>query len=89
MRQRDGSHAVLTRNRFRIRRDHILEDAFSQLNALSEEDLRGSVISQLICLYNVYLSIHICAYVYDFVCTTLVGISVPRRYREQICVQIF
>lgn len=43
VRQRDGSHAVLTRNRFRIRRDHILEDAFSQLNALSEEDLRGPI----------------------------------------------
>ncbi|XP_058212295.1 E3 ubiquitin-protein ligase UPL6 isoform X2 [Rhododendron vialii] len=43
VRQRDGSHAGLTRNRFRIRRDHILEDAFSQLNALSEEDLRGPI----------------------------------------------
>ncbi|KAL9265466.1 E3 ubiquitin-protein ligase UPL6-like protein [Drosera capensis] len=41
-RQRDGAHsAVFGRNRFRIRRDHILEDAFNQLNALSDEDLRG------------------------------------------------
>ncbi|KAL9251575.1 E3 ubiquitin-protein ligase UPL6-like protein [Drosera capensis] len=41
-RQRDGPHsAVFGRNRFRIRRDHILEDAFNQLNALSDEDLRG------------------------------------------------
>ncbi|GFZ11608.1 ubiquitin protein ligase 6 [Actinidia rufa] len=38
-----GSHSVFTRNRFRIRRDHILEDAFSQLSALSEEDLRGPI----------------------------------------------
>ncbi|KAL6978059.1 E3 ubiquitin-protein ligase upl6, partial [Sarracenia purpurea var. burkii] len=42
-RQTHGSHAVFTRNRFRIRRDLILEDAFSQLNALSEEDLRGPI----------------------------------------------
>ncbi|XP_057959070.1 E3 ubiquitin-protein ligase UPL6 isoform X2 [Malania oleifera] len=42
-RQRNGSHAVFTRNRFRIRRDHILEDAFSQLSALSEDDLRGLI----------------------------------------------
>ncbi|KAL7178360.1 hypothetical protein ACSBR2_031501 [Camellia fascicularis] len=42
-RQRHGPHAVFTRNRFRIRRDHILEDAFSQLSALSKEDLRGPI----------------------------------------------
>ncbi|KAG6575142.1 E3 ubiquitin-protein ligase UPL6, partial [Cucurbita argyrosperma subsp. sororia] len=42
-RQRNGSHAVFARNRFRIRRDHILEDAFSQMSALSEDDLRGSI----------------------------------------------
>ncbi|XP_028115775.1 E3 ubiquitin-protein ligase UPL6-like isoform X3 [Camellia sinensis] len=42
-RQRHGSHAVFTRNLFRIRRDHIMEDAFSQLSALSEEDLRGPI----------------------------------------------
>lgn len=39
-----GSHAVFTRNRFRIRRDHILEDAYSQLSTLSEEDLKAAVI---------------------------------------------
>ncbi|GMH28043.1 hypothetical protein Nepgr_029886 [Nepenthes gracilis] len=44
VRQRDGSHsAVFARNRFKIRRDHILEDAFNQLNALSDEDLRGVI----------------------------------------------
>ncbi|KAL7220882.1 hypothetical protein ACSBR2_013714 [Camellia fascicularis] len=42
-RQRHGSHAVFTRNLFRIRRDRIMEDAFSQLSALSEEDLRGPI----------------------------------------------
>ncbi|CAL5412978.1 unnamed protein product [Camellia sinensis] len=42
-RQRHGPHAVFTRNRFRIRRDHILEDAFSQLSALSKGDLRGPI----------------------------------------------
>ncbi|GAB4825610.1 E3 ubiquitin-protein ligase upl6 [Ancistrocladus abbreviatus] len=43
-RHRDESHsAVFPRNRFRIRRDHILEDAFNQLNALSDEDLRGVI----------------------------------------------
>ncbi|XP_031745575.1 E3 ubiquitin-protein ligase UPL6-like [Cucumis sativus] len=44
-RQRNGSLAVFARNRFRIRRNHILEDAFSQMSALSEVDLQGSVIS--------------------------------------------
>ncbi|KAJ8766404.1 hypothetical protein K2173_022463 [Erythroxylum novogranatense] len=43
VRQRHGSHGVFTRNRFRIRRDHILEDAYSQMSALSEEDLRGLI----------------------------------------------
>ncbi|CAK9136438.1 unnamed protein product [Ilex paraguariensis] len=43
VRERHGSHAVFTRNRFRIRRDHILEDAFNQLSALSEQDLRGLI----------------------------------------------
>ncbi|XXG80443.1 hypothetical protein AAC387_Pa09g1306 [Persea americana] len=42
-RQRNGPHAPYTRNRFRIRRDHIFEDAFNQLSALSEEDLRGMI----------------------------------------------
>ncbi|GMI70233.1 ubiquitin protein ligase 6 [Hibiscus trionum] len=43
VRQRQGAHAVFTRNRFRIRRDHILEDAFNQMSALSEEDLKGLI----------------------------------------------
>ncbi|KAL5782068.1 hypothetical protein ACOSP7_007097 [Xanthoceras sorbifolium] len=43
VRQSHGSHGVFTRNRFRIRRDHILEDAYSQMSALSEEDLRGAI----------------------------------------------
>ncbi|XP_057471946.1 uncharacterized protein LOC130760578 [Actinidia eriantha] len=34
------------KNQFRIRRDHILEDAFSQLSVLSEEDLRGPSLRQ-------------------------------------------
>ncbi|XP_073008655.1 E3 ubiquitin-protein ligase UPL6 isoform X1 [Typha latifolia] len=42
-RQRSGSHPALTRHRFKIRRDRILEDAFNQLSVLSEEDLRGSI----------------------------------------------
>lgn len=45
VRQRHGSHSVFTRNRFRIRRDHILEDAYNQMSALSEDDLRGVVCS--------------------------------------------
>jgi hypothetical protein len=43
-RQRQGSQAVFTRNRFRIRRDHILEDAYNQMSQLSEDDLRGLVM---------------------------------------------
>ncbi|GMN55087.1 hypothetical protein TIFTF001_024203 [Ficus carica] len=43
VRQKHGSHAVYTRNRFRIRRDHILEDAYNQMSALSEDDLRGTI----------------------------------------------
>ncbi|XP_043709518.1 E3 ubiquitin-protein ligase UPL6-like isoform X1 [Telopea speciosissima] len=42
-RQRNGPQAVFTRHRFRIRRDRIFEDAFNQLSALSEEDLRGMI----------------------------------------------
>ncbi|EPS68435.1 hypothetical protein M569_06334, partial [Genlisea aurea] len=42
-RKRDGAHSIFTRTRFKMRRDHILEDAFSHLNALSEEDLRGVI----------------------------------------------
>lgn len=44
MKERNNAHAIFTRNRFKIRRNNILEDAFSQLNALAEEDLRGVVI---------------------------------------------
>lgn len=44
VRQRQGSHGVVPRNRFRIRRHHILEDAYNQMSALSEEDLRGLVM---------------------------------------------
>ncbi|KAF3682690.1 E3 ubiquitin-protein ligase UPL6 [Capsicum annuum] len=43
VRERNGSQGLFARHRFRIRRDHILEDAFNQLNALSEEDLRGLI----------------------------------------------
>lgn len=42
-RQRQGSQAVFTRNRFKIRRNHILEDAYNQMSQLSEDDLRGLV----------------------------------------------
>ncbi|XP_058723586.1 E3 ubiquitin-protein ligase UPL6 [Vicia villosa] len=42
-RLRHGSQAVFTRNRFRIRRDHILEDAYNQMSQLSEDDLRGLI----------------------------------------------
>ncbi|TYI07186.1 hypothetical protein ES332_A10G210000v1 [Gossypium tomentosum] len=43
VRQRHGAHGVFTRNRFRIRRDHILEDAYNQMSQLPEEDLRGLI----------------------------------------------
>ncbi|KAK7246229.1 hypothetical protein RIF29_41089 [Crotalaria pallida] len=43
VRQRHGSQSVFTRNRFRIRRDHILEDAYNQMSQLSEDDLRGVI----------------------------------------------
>ncbi|KAL2922247.1 E3 ubiquitin-protein ligase UPL6 [Bienertia sinuspersici] len=39
----DSSRAVFGRNRLKIRRDQILEDAFSQLSALSEDDLRERI----------------------------------------------
>ncbi|XP_020205693.1 E3 ubiquitin-protein ligase UPL6 [Cajanus cajan] len=42
-RQRHGSQAIYTRNRFRIRRNHILEDAYNQMSQLSEDDLRGLI----------------------------------------------
>ncbi|KAL8244543.1 hypothetical protein R6Q59_010801 [Mikania micrantha] len=43
IKDRPGSHALINRSNFKIRRDHILEDAFSQLSTLSEEDLRGVI----------------------------------------------
>lgn len=42
-RKTDGSRAVFTRNRVKVRRDHILEDAFNQLSALSDDDLRERI----------------------------------------------
>lgn len=42
-RQAIGSHPAITRHRFKIRRNRILEDAFNQLSVMSEEDLRGSI----------------------------------------------
>lgn len=41
--ERPGSHALFNRSSFKIRRDHILEDAFNQLSSLPEEDLRGVI----------------------------------------------
>lgn len=38
-----GAHSVFSRTRFKIRRGQILEDAFNQLNTLSEEELRGLI----------------------------------------------
>ncbi|XP_071706652.1 E3 ubiquitin-protein ligase UPL6 [Rutidosis leptorrhynchoides] len=43
IKDRPGSHALFNRSSFKIRRDHILEDAFSQLSTLPEEDLRGVI----------------------------------------------
>ncbi|KAI3821618.1 hypothetical protein L1987_09187 [Smallanthus sonchifolius] len=43
IKERHGSHALFNRSNFKIRRDHILEDAFSQLSTLTEEDLRGVI----------------------------------------------
>lgn len=42
-RRRNGAPPALPRHRFKIRRNHILEDAFNQLSRLSEEDLQGSI----------------------------------------------
>ncbi|KAJ7955280.1 E3 ubiquitin-protein ligase UPL6 [Quillaja saponaria] len=42
VRSTHGSHADAY-NRFRIRRDRILEDAYNQMSALSEDDLRGPI----------------------------------------------
>ncbi|KAK9075671.1 hypothetical protein SSX86_003997 [Deinandra increscens subsp. villosa] len=43
IKERSGSNALFSRSSFKIRRDHILEDAFSQLSTLAEEDLRGVI----------------------------------------------
>ncbi|KAL4568258.1 hypothetical protein LXL04_023866 [Taraxacum kok-saghyz] len=43
IKERPGSHSLFNRSTFKIRRDHILEDAFSQLSTLPEEDLRGVI----------------------------------------------
>ncbi|KAM0043757.1 putative ubiquitin-protein ligase E3B/C [Helianthus debilis subsp. tardiflorus] len=43
IKERHGSHSLFNRSSFKIRRDHILEDAFSQLSTLAEEDLRGVI----------------------------------------------
>ncbi|XP_019419938.1 PREDICTED: E3 ubiquitin-protein ligase UPL6-like isoform X2 [Lupinus angustifolius] len=43
VRQRHGSQSAFTRNRFKIRRDHILEDAYNQMSQLPESDLRGLI----------------------------------------------
>lgn len=45
VRQRHGPQAVFSRNRFRIKRDRILEDAYNQMSQLTEDSLRGSVKS--------------------------------------------
>ncbi|KAJ4871977.1 E3 ubiquitin-protein ligase UPL6 [Raphanus sativus] len=42
-RQTHGPEEIFTRNRFRIRRDHILDDAYNQMSALSEDELRGPI----------------------------------------------
>ncbi|KFK39058.1 hypothetical protein AALP_AA3G195500 [Arabis alpina] len=47
-RQNHGSPGIFARNRFTIRRDHILEDAYNQMSALSEDDLRGSIRVQFV-----------------------------------------
>ncbi|XP_076935775.1 E3 ubiquitin-protein ligase UPL6-like isoform X2 [Bidens hawaiensis] len=43
IKERPGSHSLFNRTTFKIRRDGVLEDAFSQLSTLSEEDLRGVI----------------------------------------------
>ncbi|XP_014508992.1 E3 ubiquitin-protein ligase UPL6 isoform X3 [Vigna radiata var. radiata] len=43
VRQRHGSQAVFSRNRFRIKRDRILEDAYNQMSQLTENSLRGLI----------------------------------------------
>ncbi|KAJ4796995.1 ubiquitin protein ligase 6 [Rhynchospora pubera] len=41
--QRSGFHQPLTNHRLKIRRNRILDDAFSQLSAFTEEDLRNPI----------------------------------------------
>jgi ubiquitin-protein ligase E3 C len=41
--RQSASHSGLTRHRFKIRRNRLLEDAFDQLSLLSEEDLKGPI----------------------------------------------
>ncbi|XP_039836699.1 E3 ubiquitin-protein ligase UPL6-like isoform X4 [Panicum virgatum] len=41
--RQSASHSALTRHRFKIRRNRLLEDAFDQLSLLSEEDLKGPI----------------------------------------------
>ncbi|XP_047166249.1 E3 ubiquitin-protein ligase UPL6-like isoform X1 [Vigna umbellata] len=43
VKQRHGSQAVFSRNRFRIKRDRILEDAYNQMSQLTENSLRGLI----------------------------------------------
>ncbi|CAH9080391.1 unnamed protein product [Cuscuta europaea] len=42
-RERTGNQAVFPRHRLRIRRDHILEDAFNQMKELSDDDHHGLI----------------------------------------------
>ncbi|CAH8374357.1 unnamed protein product [Eruca vesicaria subsp. sativa] len=42
-RQSHGSEETFARNLFRIRRDHILDDAYNKMSALSEDGLRGPI----------------------------------------------
>ncbi|VVB00353.1 unnamed protein product [Arabis nemorensis] len=42
-RQSHGYQGIFARKPFRIRRDHILEDAYNQMNALSEDEFRESI----------------------------------------------
>ncbi|MQL88230.1 hypothetical protein Taro_020781 [Colocasia esculenta] len=42
-RQRNADQLAFTRNRFKIRRNRIFEDAFNQLSHLSEEELKGMI----------------------------------------------
>ncbi|KAL8256250.1 hypothetical protein R6Q59_031317 [Mikania micrantha] len=43
IKDRHGALGFSNRSSFKIRRDHILEDAFSQVSTLAEEDLRGVI----------------------------------------------